>query len=198
MDLIKSTIEGHTAYGGATPLEGWTQSLTHLFFPHNFHVSDRILLYIAQRTPKLNFIVLNSSNEITRSGFSKAIAHWKQVKFIILGPIDGGCDVDLIGEMGKNWKMLEHLNIHIDNFVVDRDNSIVIAKNFPGLLSLGFWHSSIYKSGINTILHNCKELIFVRIEGCMLMDEKNGSRKKAGIRDFIEWSAMKVRFKVPT
>ncbi|CAK9161347.1 unnamed protein product [Ilex paraguariensis] len=199
MRLVKNIMEGDKAY--ATPMNSWAHSLLCLLLDNDFPVSDRILLYIAERTPQMRTIIFSRSQRIARRGFSRAIIHWKHIQYAILGPIAGGCNQNILKEMGKNWNMLQHLCFHIDDFMVDEHIAIAIGKSFPRLQTLEFFHCCIGQVGIAIFVGNCGELRRVKIECCWLLEaetssSKGGLRKKAEPRDFVEWPNDLVQVRV--
>ncbi|CAK9150257.1 unnamed protein product [Ilex paraguariensis] len=160
MRLVKNIMEGDKAY--ATPMNSWAHSLLCLLLDNDFPVSDRILLYIAERTPQMRTIIFSRSQRIARRGFSRAIIHWKHIQYAILGPI------------------------------ADEHIAIAIGKSFPRLQTLEFFHCCIGQVGIAIFVGNCGELRRVKIECCWLLEaetssSKGGLRKKAEPRDFVEW-----------
>ncbi|CAL5405614.1 unnamed protein product [Camellia sinensis] len=197
MKLIQSIFQGNEAYG--TPAKGWSQSLRQLLLPSSFHVSDRILLYIAERTPGLTMISLSNTSKIAGTSFTMAITHWTHLKLLIIGPIDGGFSIDIIRQLGKHCNKLESLHIHVNSFTLDKDSATAIATNLPRLKSLSFLHCSIRKSGVKVVAKQCSKVSFVAIECCSLVEEIEPSLTRTRAPrccDFEEWRSRKLEFRV--
>ncbi|KAI8008090.1 F-box/LRR-repeat protein [Camellia lanceoleosa] len=197
MKLIQSIFQGNEAYG--TPAKGWSQSLRQLLLPSSFHVSDRILLYIAERTLGLTMISLSNTSKITGTSFTMAITHWTHLKLLIIGPINGGFNIDIIRQLGKHCNKLESLHIHVNSFTLDKDSATAIATNLPRLKSLSFLRCSIRKSGVKVVAKQCPKVSFVAIECCSLVEEIEPSLTRTRAprcRDFEEWRSRKLEFRV--
>ncbi|KAJ0102109.1 hypothetical protein Patl1_05799 [Pistacia atlantica] len=77
MKLLKSLMNGKDAHG--LSLEYWRSSIKDIFIPKDLDISDELLLYLAERTPGLESLVLSRLSRISREGFAKALKNAKVV-----------------------------------------------------------------------------------------------------------------------
>ncbi|KAL5736229.1 hypothetical protein ACOSQ2_031017 [Xanthoceras sorbifolium] len=126
MELLKSIMEDNDGYG--IYLAHWRLSIRKVSTPENIKISDKHLLYIAERTIGLEELDLLGSSRITGAGFAKAICNWKNVKSISLGKVRPEYYSQIIEKIGKNCSRLKTLYLNKRNFRYDGENGTAIVQ----------------------------------------------------------------------
>ncbi|TXG48767.1 hypothetical protein EZV62_024642 [Acer yangbiense] len=135
MELLKSIMEDNDVHG--INLTHWRLSIRKVSIPENIKISDKHLIYIAERTIGLEELDLLGSSRVTGAGFTKAICNWKNVKSIRLGKVRPEYYSQIIQEIRKNCCMLKVLYLNKRNFRYNGENGMAIAQNLVQARSLG-------------------------------------------------------------
>ncbi|PIA48447.1 hypothetical protein AQUCO_01400796v1 [Aquilegia coerulea] len=151
--------------------------VTEFFFPKRLHLSDNHLYYAAQRLANLQILSLpHPTNMITGVGFSRAIQHWKELRYLVIGTFKFPDYAHVIQEIGVNCKNLEFLKIHSmemkldvkdgNVFVLDERTSLELATHLCQVKIFWFHGSLLYIQGLETILNKCSSLEGIIISSC--------------------------------
>ncbi|KAL5802727.1 hypothetical protein ACOSQ4_031032 [Xanthoceras sorbifolium] len=75
MNLLESIMQRNDGYG---------LSIQNFFIPRDLEISDKHLVYIAERTVGLKDLFIWNCSTVTGEGFAKAMCNWKNVKCLYL------------------------------------------------------------------------------------------------------------------
>ncbi|PIA55893.1 hypothetical protein AQUCO_00700308v1, partial [Aquilegia coerulea] len=136
------------------------------------HNSDKYLVYVAQRTPKLQKVSLDMHG-ITGKGFSRSIRNWRQLEVIFMVSLSGCHCTHILQEIGINCGKLKMFNIlsctdpSRTRFCLNEYNCQVIADNLCSLTTSGISNCYINKLGLLIIMSKCKQLVRLCLIRCI-------------------------------
>jgi len=160
-------------------------SVTSILFHWGLPLTDKHLVYLAERSPRLQRLSLYCSNTITGKGFSRAIRNWKAVEEMSLGPLNGRYYAHIIREIGIQCKKLQVLNLC--SFDINVYVAALIAENLRDLKELRLQDLSISRAGLHAILSKCRKLVKVSITYCAGLEPKNVEIRSTEAGCKIKW-----------
>ncbi|XP_031280853.1 putative F-box/LRR-repeat protein 23 [Pistacia vera] len=150
-----------------------------------FIISDE-LLYLAERTPGLESLVLSRLSRISREGFAKALSNWKNVKQICFGRFSGIYFKQIIEEIGRNCTELTSLHIHHPCLHLNAENAKVVLKNLPKLKTIKFEGACLFRGESYSLLWTESSMLeAIYFSDCFLMREDLINLDKAQSIRFI-------------
>lgn len=136
-----------------------------------FQPSDKHLIYVAERTPKIQGIYLNLDS-ITGKGFSRAIRNWKDFEVLYMGPPSDHHYTHIIQEIGINCGNLKHFGmfsvpgLNCSWFRLDEYNSKVMVENLRNLRTIVLEKCYLNKFGLQTLMSKCLHLMVLDLKRC--------------------------------
>ncbi|KAF8410673.1 hypothetical protein HHK36_003205 [Tetracentron sinense] len=118
LKLLKSIMDSGDCHGG-DGLQDRRTCVTSIVFPPHICLSDRHLVYVAERSPKLKRFELPGMIRITGKGFSRAICNWIEMEQISMGPFYFVHYDRIIQEMGRNCRKLDTLCIYGSMYIFE-------------------------------------------------------------------------------
>ncbi|KAE7995453.1 hypothetical protein FH972_000242 [Carpinus fangiana] len=160
-------------------------SVTSMVFHWALPLSDKHLVYLAERSPRLQRLSLYCAKRITDRGFSRAIRNWKAIEEMSLGSLDPRYYDHIIREIGIHCKKLQVFclcSLELNEYF-----AVLIAENLRYLKELGLQNVSISRASLHAILSKCSKLVTVSITDCGIAEPKNVEIRstKAGYK--IKW-----------
>ncbi|KAL5699460.1 hypothetical protein ACHQM5_030359 [Ranunculus cassubicifolius] len=151
-----------------------------MVFPNN--LSDRHLIYIAERTPKLRCVTLYMA-QITGKGFSREIRHWKMLERMTMGSPSDCHFTHIIQEIGISCPNLEVFSVISSSperiFYLDEYKSQIIANHLQSINSLSLTIGFINKLSLQTIMIKCKQIeTLIIIGGLRSLEEVMHTRNR--------------------
>ncbi|KAJ0101963.1 hypothetical protein Patl1_04525 [Pistacia atlantica] len=184
MKLLESILYGKDVFG--ISLEHWRLSIRSLFIPKDLEISNQHLLYIAERTPRLESLTALGTSRITSGGFANAVCNWKHVKHIILGHITSSqCFTYILEEIGKVCRELRTLNVS-GRLRFQASTAYDVSKNLPDVERQKFEVAFLLRKVMNLFLSNCLKLEKILFDDCFIDYD---------FTDLLEWSRLSFAIK---
>ncbi|XP_031280010.1 uncharacterized protein LOC116138437 [Pistacia vera] len=184
MKLLESILYGKDVFG--ISLEHWRLSIRSLFIPKDLEISNQHLLYIAERTPRLESLTVLGTSRITSGGFANAVCNWKHVKHIILGHITSSqCFTYILEEIGRVCRELRTLNVR-GRLRFQASTAYDVSKNLPDVERQKFEVAFLIRKVMNLFLSNCPKLEKILFDDCFIDYD---------FTDLLEWSRLSFAIK---
>ncbi|GMJ14936.1 snc1-influencing plant E3 ligase reverse genetic screen 4 [Hibiscus trionum] len=136
-----------------------------LIFHFNLYVSDEQLTYTAERSLRLQRLVIPAWNRIKKTGICKAIRIWRDLESLTMPSIANPSY--LMEEIANNCKNFSELKVMgpFDNFF-----AATIIKYLPKIRVLSLRCSMLLKDALISILDNLQNLEVLNISHCLLIE----------------------------
>ncbi|XP_031502402.1 F-box/LRR-repeat protein At3g48880-like isoform X1 [Nymphaea colorata] len=136
-------------------------NLRSIVFPRR-DVTDRTLLYVSQRCPRLKSLDFQGRCDISKGAFCKALCNWKELEVINLITPPLLCK-ETISEMGKCCENLVQLRTR---GLISEEEVFAVASELRNLRVLNLSFSSLTNNGLLTLLNECRALEYLDISNC--------------------------------
>lgn len=172
----------------SSSLEHWRLSINAVFIPIDLHISDEHLLYIAERiNPSLEWLYLVGASKITYSCVAAVLSHWKDLKYLNVGPLKSEYLTDIIKTIEIKCCNLKMLYIHSKDFCLNLENAVLLGNWLPRLWVLGFEGATLYKMGRGLLIDPTIALERIVVSQCYLVDELRGEHKRGPYSFQLTW-----------
>ncbi|KAI4347533.1 hypothetical protein L6164_008340 [Bauhinia variegata] len=165
-------------------------SITTMIFHFNLYVSDDLLTYTAERSPRLRRLVLPAWNRLKKTGMCKAIFCWKDLESLTMPSIAN--PPYLLEAMAMNCANFSELKIMgpCDMFFASS-----LATHLPKLKVLSLRCSMLVKDVLIYILDSLQHLEVLNISHCIIVEILPPPQRKRAIRldESIRQKASRLR-----
>ncbi|KAK3199238.1 hypothetical protein Dsin_022653 [Dipteronia sinensis] len=120
MKFLESIMQSNDGYG--VSLQLWKSSIQIFFVPRDLQISDKHLLYMAERTAGIHKLVLYHGSMITRKGLKEVLKKWwRRVKYLYIQKVRSHCFIPFIEEIRKIYSPNDiFLKVWIDDLDLAR------------------------------------------------------------------------------
>lgn len=141
-------------------------NITSLLFNRNLYVPDHLLIYEAERCPKLRRLVLPDWNRITKTGMCKALGCWKDFESLTIPALED--PQYLMEEISKNCKNFRELKIIQGECT--RLFASTLVSSLPNLSVLSLQCTKMRKEALLVLLGGLRHLQVLNISHCLVID----------------------------